>query len=95
MGFAGMASVALAVTRRGDLAADPEVELKGIPSQAADGEAMADIAYGAVMATLESLPRARRGDPDALAEAVRGAVRSAIAQHWGKKPMCHVHVLAV
>ncbi len=47
------------------------------------------------MSTFESLPRARRSDPDAVAESVRGAVRSAIAEHWGKKPMCHVHVLQV
>ena len=28
-------------------------------------------------------------------EAVRGAVRSAIAVQWGKKPICHVQVLAL
>jgi ribonuclease J len=41
------------------------------------------------------LPRKRRGDPDAVAESVKRAVRSAIVQRWGKKPMCHVHVLTV
>ena len=95
LSFSGMASVALAVTDRGELAADPEVELIGIPIHTADGETLDDIAYDAVIETFESLPRARRRDPDVLAEAVRGAVRSAIAQHWGKKPMCHVHVLPV
>jgi ribonuclease J len=95
LSFAGFVSVALAVTRKGELAGDPEVELIGIPEKAADGDAFADIAYDAVTGTLASLPRARRNDPDALAEAVRGAVRSAIAQRWGKKPMCYVHVLPV
>jgi ribonuclease J len=95
MSFAGMASVALAVNRKGELAADPELELTGIPAQTASGEPLDDIAYDAIMDTFESLPRARRSDPDAVAEAVRGAVRSAIAQHWGKKPMCYVHVLPV
>jgi ribonuclease J len=95
MSFAGMASVALAVNRKGELAADPELELTGIPAQTASGEPLDDIAYDAIIDTFESLPRARRSDPDALAEAVRGAVRSAIAQHWGKKPMCYVHVLPV
>jgi ribonuclease J len=95
LGFAGMVSIALAVTRKGELASDPELELTGIPLHTADGETLDDVAYDAVMATFESLPRARRSDPDSLAEAVRGAVRSAIAQHWGKKPMCHVHVLPV
>jgi ribonuclease J len=95
LSFSGMASVALALTEKGELAADPDIELIGIPAQTADGETFDDIAYDAVMETFESLPRARRRDPDVVAEAVRGAVRSAIAQHWGKKPMCHVHVLPV
>jgi ribonuclease J len=30
-----------------------------------------------------------------VVEAVRGAVRSAIANNWGKKPLCLVHVLTV
>ena len=39
------------------------------------------------------MPRPRRRDPDAVAEAVRRAVRAALAAHWNKKPICHVHVL--
>jgi ribonuclease J len=49
----------------------------------------------AILQTFESLPRKRRSDPDAVAEAIRRAVRAAIADRWGKKPMCHVHVLTV
>ena len=45
--------------------------------------------------TFESLPRGRKRDPDAVAEALRRAVRATVAQRWGKKPMCHVHVLPV
>jgi ribonuclease J len=48
-----------------------------------------------VLTTFDSLPRGKRRDPDAVAEAVRRAVRSAIAGRWGKKPMCHVHVLTI
>jgi ribonuclease J len=44
---------------------------------------------------VESLPKPKRRDPDALAEAVRRAVRAALAEQWGKKPICHVHVLTV
>jgi ribonuclease J len=95
LGFVGIVTVALAVTERGQLAADPELELMGIPENAADGEAMAEIAYDAVTETFDSLPVPRRRDPDALAETVRRAVRAAVAQHWGKKPICHVHVLTV
>ncbi|HXW27456.1 MAG TPA: ribonuclease J [Xanthobacteraceae bacterium] len=95
LGYNGMVTVALALTDKGETAADPEVELIGIPELNAEGDSMAEIAYDAVMATLDSLPRARRRDFDATAEAVRRAVRAAIDTHWGKRPVCHVHVLAV
>ncbi|HYS50100.1 MAG TPA: ribonuclease J [Xanthobacteraceae bacterium] len=95
LGFAGIVTVALALTEQGDLADAPDVELTGIPELNAQGESMAEIAYNAAKATFESLPRARRRDPDGVAESVRRAVRAAIAAHWGKKPMCHVHVLTV
>ena len=87
--------MALALSERGDLAADPEVELVGIPDVNADGDSMNEIAYDAVLEAFESMPRARRRDADAVAEAARRAVRSAIGAAWNKKPMCHVHVLTV
>jgi len=95
LAYNGMVTVALALTDKGELAGDPEVELIGIPELDAAGESMAEIAYDAVKTTFESLPRARRRDPDETAESIRRAVRAAIAERWGKKPVCHVHVLAV
>jgi ribonuclease J len=41
------------------------------------------------------MPRGRRRDPEAVAEALRQAVRAALAAAWNKKPACHVHVLEV
>jgi ribonuclease J len=95
LSFAGVASVALALSEKGVLVADPEIELIGIPETDAGGAAMAEIARDAVEEAFESLPKPRRRDPDAVAEAVRRAVRAAIAQRWNKKPICHVHVLEV
>jgi ribonuclease J len=95
LGFVGIVSVALALTERGELAADPGIELSGIPQTDAQGRQMAEIAYDAVLEAFDSMPRARRRDPEAVAEAARRAVRSAIGAAWSKKPMCHVHVLAV
>lgn len=95
LSFVGMVTVALALTEKGVLAADPEVELLGIPERGKDGSLLAEVAMDAVEDTFESLPKARRRDPDSVAEAVRRAVRSAIAQQWGKKPICHVHILTV
>jgi ribonuclease J len=95
LGFGGMVSVALAVTDKGALAADPDIMLTGIPEAGLSGEPLADVAHAAVVDTFETLPRGLRRDPDAVAEAIRRAVRAALAAQWGKKPMCHVHVLTV
>jgi ribonuclease J len=56
---------------------------------------MDELAYNAVVETLDSMPKPRRRDPDAVEEAVRRSVRAAIAQHWRKKPNVTVHVLIV
>jgi ribonuclease J len=95
LSFAGMVSVALALSDKGVLVADPDVELIGIPETDAAGAAMADIAVNAIEEAFESLPKPRRRDPDEVAEAIRCAVRGAIAERWNKKPVCHVHVLSV
>jgi ribonuclease J len=95
LSFAGAVSVALALTDKGELVGDPSLDLFGIPERDRDGGFMEEAVHDAVIGTLASLPRGRRRDPDAVAEAVRRAVRAAVAERWGKKPMCHVHVLAV
>ncbi|CCE05922.1 putative hydrolase of the metallo-beta-lactamase superfamily [Bradyrhizobium sp. STM 3843] len=95
MAFAGCIFVALAITEKGELADDPEVDLVGIPEKNTAGEEIDDIVFDTVVSTFESLPRARRRDPDAMAESVRRAVRAVVNEHWGKKPICLVHVLEV
>ncbi len=95
LSFVGVVTVALAVTDKGQLAADPEVELIGIPELGKTGLNLAEVAMDAVHDTVESLPKPKRRDPDALGEAVRRSVRSALAEQWGKKPICIVQVLAV
>jgi len=95
LGFAGIISVALALSEKGELLADPEIELTGVPETNGAGENISDIAYNAVLETVENMPRGRRRDPDAVAESVSRAVRATVAREWNKKPICHVHVLTV
>ena len=95
LSFAGSVSVALALTEKGELADDPSYDLLGIPERDRDGGFMHEAVHDAVLRTFDSLPRGKRRDPDAVAEAVRRAVRAAVNDRWGKKPMCHVHVLEV
>jgi ribonuclease J len=95
LSFAGSVSVALALTERGDLADDPSIDLIGIPERDREGGLLADAVHDAVLDTFNSLGRGKRRDPDSVAEAVRRAVRAAVNERWGKKPMCYVHVLEV
>jgi ribonuclease J len=95
LSFAGTVSVALAVTDKGELVDDPSLDMIGIPERDRDGGSIHEAAYDAIIETIVSLPRARKRDPDAVGEAVKRAVRAAVAQRWGKKPMCYVHVLTV
>ncbi len=95
LSFAGAVSVAIVITEKGEMVDDPSLDLIGIPDRDREGGSMHDAAHDAVIETFDSLPRNRRRDPDAVAEALRRAVRAAIAERWGKKPMCRVHVLTV
>jgi len=95
LGFAGMVSVALAISERGDLLCEPQVRLIGIPEIDTLGRRIEEIAYDAAVEAFESMPRGRRRDPEAVADAVRGGVRAALGAAWNKKPTCHVHVLEV
>jgi len=95
LSFVGVVSVALAVDRHGGLAGDPSVELTGIPERGEGKADMLDAVLDAVVATFDGLPKARRRDPEALAESIERGVRSAVNAAWGKKPVCHVHVVEV
>jgi ribonuclease J len=95
LSFSGIVTVALALSTKGQLVADPEVELIGLPDSDAAGTSMTEIAREAVEEAFGSMPKPRRRDPEAVAEAVRRAVRGRISERWNKKPICHVHVLTV
>jgi ribonuclease J len=95
LAIVGIVAVALALTRRGELAADPQVVLDGVPYEDADGEPMDEIAHTAIEGTLRSIPKDRRRDVEMVSEAVRRGVRGAIANAWGKKPIVKVLVSVI
>jgi ribonuclease J len=95
LSFGGVAFVAMAMNDKGQLVSDPEIELVGIPEKSIGGASMLELANDVVMETFETLPKPRRRDPDAVEESIRRAVRGALAQNWGKKPLVYVHVLIV
>ena len=95
LAFAGVITIALAVSDKGVLMTDPEIELIGIPDADASGRRMEEVVSEAIEEAFAALPKPRRRDPNEISEAVRRAVRSAVAERWRKKPICHVHVLVV
>jgi ribonuclease J len=90
LSFAGIVAVSLVLTTKGEIVADPEVTLTGLPVTDSHGISLAEIARVAAIGTVESIPRPRRKDPVVVSEAVRRGVRAAINQAWGKKPVCTV-----
>ncbi len=95
LSFAGHVAVSLVMDRKGEQAADPDIALTGLPLKDADGRPLEDTVMNAILGTLASIPRPQKRDQDVLAEAVRRAVRSAVAEAWGKKPICTVFVAVV
>jgi ribonuclease J len=93
--WSGVVSLALAITARGDVAGEPALRLSGVPEFALEGEPIRDVVLDAALGVVEGLPRARRKDRRLVEDAVARAVRAAVDQAWGKKPVCHVAVLSV
>ncbi len=88
--FAGVVVVSLVLARDGTVPAEPEVALIGLPDADGRGRAFEDIVQAAASGALDSIPRPRRRDPALVAEATRRSVRAAVAEAWGKKPLCQV-----
>ena len=95
LAFAGVVSVAIAVTSKGEMAGDPDVQMSGLPARAGDGRTMDKVVDEAVFATFDSLPRNRRRDADAIIKALELAVRNSVNSAWGKRPQVHVLVIEV
>ncbi|MBL8582569.1 MAG: ribonuclease J [Rhizobiaceae bacterium] len=92
LSFAGHVVVNVVLEDRYELAGDPDVVAVGLPQFDASGAALEDLILQAASGAFDSIPRARRKDLDMVQEAVRRAVRSAVNQAWGKKPLVTVFV---
>jgi ribonuclease J len=91
----GVIAVSLCLSRKGALLSEPIAVLDGVPTENAQGDAMLDIVLDAVEGTLRSIPQQNRRNPEVVGEAVRRAVRAAVNEAWGKKPICKVLVNVV
>lgn len=87
---AGIVVVSLVLDGKGGIAAEPDAILDGIPETDAEGTEIFDIVVDAIDGTLRSIPPKRRSDTGRVEEAVRRAVRSAVENAWGKRPIVKV-----
>ena len=95
LAFAGVVSIAFALTAKGEMAGDPDVLIAGLPKNTRDGAGIDAAVDAAIFETFESLPRAKRRDADFVCGAVERAVRNTVDGLWGKKPMVHVLIVEV
>ena len=91
----GIAVVSLVIDTKGQIAADPDVVLDGIPETDVNGRDMLDIVLDAVDSTLRSVPPRRRLDQDKIEDMVKKAVRNTIDNAWGKRPIVKVMTAVV
>lgn len=95
LAYVGIVIVAIALDERGQMAADPEVEVIGLPVQDDEGETFLEHVRDLVDENFRTLPKAKRRDLDAVRTAVERGVRAGIAEIWGKKPVTKVLILEV
>jgi ribonuclease J len=95
LSFAGVVSIALALTARGEMAGEPDVMIAGLPGRTREGAAIDALIDATIFETFEGLPRGKRRDADFVSTAVERAVRNSVNSVWGKKPQVHVLVVEV
>ena len=93
LSLAGVVSIAIAVSDKGDVVGDPDVTFSGLPKRGRDGADIGALIDGAMFETLDGLQRTKRRDANVVSGAVERAVRNAVNAAWGKKPLVHVMVI--
>ena len=93
--FAGVVAVSLVIDAKGTSLAEPEVAVIGLPEEDERGRTFRDTVEIAAANTLEGLPKARRKDIETVRDAVKRAVRGAVNERWGKKPIVEVLITVV
>lgn len=92
LSFAGHVCMSIIMNKQHEIATDPQLTAIGLPSETAAGDDMEDLLYNAAVDAIESMPRGRRKDLDAIENAASRAIRSVTRNEWGKKPIVTVLV---
>jgi ribonuclease J len=94
MAYNGAVAVTLVMNAKGALAAKPQLTFHGVYDEDLDEAQIADVRE-ALDQALKGLGNAERKDDDAVAEAVRIAVRRSVKRDLEKKPVTTVHVVRI
>ncbi len=95
LSFAGVVSIAIALTPKGEMAGDPDVMIAGLPERTREGAAIDALIDDAIFEAFESLPPSKRRDAEVVSGAIERAVRGSVNAVWGKKPQVHALVVEV
>lgn len=95
LSYAGVVAIGLVIDERGAIAAEPEMNLLGLPASDAEGDTFEDIVADAIDDALDGMPRAKRRDPGAVRDGVRRIVRNEVEAAWGKRTNVAVLVSVV
>ncbi len=93
--WSGVVSVALGIGRNGEIATDLDIMIHGLPEKGKGGQSILELIRVTVEHTISHLPKPQRRQLNVVEIALEKAIRSACQNAWGKKPVCHIHVLEV
>jgi ribonuclease J len=93
-GLSGSALASLVLDRRGNFAAPVSVSMIGLVEPAA-AEAALPTLQGAVERAVGEVPAGQRADDDIVRNAVRRALRKALYDQFGKRPLVEVHLVRI
>jgi ribonuclease J len=92
--FNGSAVATLVLDRHGRFAAPPTISVIGVV-EPADAAAAVPSLHGAVERALDELPAGPRRDDEVVREAARRALRRALDQRFGKRPLIEIHLVRI
>ena len=95
LSFVGHISVAITISKQGEVLGRPQMALAGIPDRDERDRLFIEIVEAGIFGALKGMPAKKRKDADLLREAVRRSVRSEVNQVWGKKPIVAVMITVV
>lgn len=90
LSYVGHVAVSLLMDKNLELVTEPDLVAYGLPESDGSGELIEDLLVDCVEDAIGSIPKQRRRDSEIVREAARRAVRSAVHEIWGKKPVVTV-----